>query len=64
VDKWWKKFDLFFIHRESTGGGHIVGNILTGNCIYKSLILLWFAMLCTGKAALNNNNKISISNIY
>jgi len=64
VDKGWKKFCQIFIHRESTGGEHITVDVLVGKVIFKFLILLVFIKLCTAKVALNNNNNISISNIY
>ena len=64
MDNWWTKVTWFFIHRLPTRGGHTARDVLVGFLYYKLLILLGFIKLCTGKAALNNNNNISISNIY
>ena len=64
MDKWWKTFCRFFIHRTLTGSGHIAIDVLVDKMYYKLLILLGLFFLSTGKVALNNNNNISISNIY
>ena len=64
MDKRWRNICYFFIHKASTDSGHIAVILLVEKVGSKFLILLVFIKLCTGKAALNNNNKISISNIY
>ena len=64
MDKWWRILTGFFIHKVLTDRGHTVRYLLSEKLAFKYLILLGFYKLCTGKPALNNNNKLTISNIY
>ena len=64
MDKQWKSFDDFFIHKVSTGHGHGVRDLLAHFFECKHLIYKGLKKLPTGKGLLNNNNKLTISNIY
>ena len=64
MDKQWKKSADFFVHKVSTGHGLGVHELLAKKLVLKSLIILLIIKLCTAILALNNNNKLTISNIY
>jgi len=64
VDKRWKKLGRFFIHKVPTGHGVGAHELLAYNIARKLLIRISILKLCTSIMALNNNNKLTISNIY
>ena len=64
MDKQWKFLAVFFIHRVPTGHVQFALDLLAEKIVFKSLNILVIIKLCTGKDSLNNNNKLTISNIY
>lgn len=64
MDNQWISLLIFFVHKLSTERGRRVIDLLEVFFVRNTLKNKVKKMLCTGQVALNNNNKLSISNIY
>jgi hypothetical protein len=64
VDKWWIIVAADFIHRLHTGTWQGMHLVLAPVFMFKQLIYKVIKKLSTGALAPNNNNKITISNLY
>ena len=64
MDKQWTTQTTLFIHRLPTDAKQLVHLVVRSLFSYNLLIIKHIKMLSTRVVVLNNNNKITISNIY